>query len=137
MIMDSRRFLDEFQRVVRSFGWPGSILPIAALEAWEFVVDECIAGYDDFLVEYSNDLAVRDLLNEVLADPQIRSLSECVWFSESVHRIDAKFRNLIQGGPILWPNEDRWWRRSIPPYGREDFVSDVRERRAVELETVP
>lgn len=136
MIKDSHRFQKEFQRVVRKFGWVGLILPAAALDAWEFVVDECIAGYDDSLAEYSNDLAVRDLLDEVLADPQIRASSEHIWFSANVHRVDVKFQNLIQGGPILWPDEERWWRRSIPPYGREDFVADVRERRAVELETV-
>ncbi|WP_406165461.1 hypothetical protein [Streptomyces sp. NBC_00996] len=86
--------------------------------------------------EYLNDLSVRDLLQRVSDDPSVQSLPEYSWFANELASIDEGFKVLLIRGPLIRPEEHRWWRRSLPAVGRTDFVTDVKERYGVELTLV-
>lgn len=122
-----------FQEVAQTQGWPQPPLPAAARVMWEGFVTECCIGYGFDLSEYLNDLFVRDLLAAALADMEIRRLSEHDWFVREVQRIDFLFREILADGPIVCPDHTKWWKRSLPGYGSEEFASDVKERHQVSL----
>ncbi|MDX3457516.1 hypothetical protein PV396_37145 [Streptomyces sp. ME02-8801-2C] len=100
------------------------------------MVDECVDGYDMDVSEYLNDLSIRDLLQRVTDDPIVRSLPEFAWFTAELAGIDERFRAVLADGPMVRPGEHRWWRRSLPAVGQEDFVRDAKERYRVELRLV-
>ncbi|MGW5868823.1 hypothetical protein ACWFRJ_42540 [Streptomyces sp. NPDC055239] len=86
--------------------------------------------------EYLNDLSIRSLLQGIVDDPAVQALPAYSWFSCELDRIDEVFRELLADGPLIRPEEQRWWRRSLPPAGGQDFVDDVRDRYHVELRIV-
>ncbi|MFF8716355.1 hypothetical protein ACF07T_33700 [Streptomyces sp. NPDC015184] len=125
-----------FQEVAQVQGWSRPPLPAAALAMWEGFVTECRIGYEFDLSEYLNDLSVRDLLAAALADVEIGRMGECEWLARETHRIDSLFRGLLANGPVVRVDCNKWWNRSLPGYGAEEFVSDVQERRGVSLRIV-
>ncbi|UFQ13545.1 MULTISPECIES: hypothetical protein [Streptomyces] len=128
--------VSQFQRVARAAGRVNPPLPGAALRSWDEVVKLCTEGYDLDVSEYLNDLSIRELLQHVIDDPVVRSLPEYSWFSNELSRIDEGFRALLQDGPSVRPNESRWWFRSLPARGQQEFADDVLERYGVELEVI-
>ncbi|MFI6103481.1 hypothetical protein [Streptomyces sp. NPDC051310] len=90
-------------------------------------------GYEMDYSEYLHDISVRDLLDLVLEDEEARSAVEFADFTAAVVESDSTFRSLIARGPLIRPNDSRWWRRSLPPYGGNEFVNDVEERLHVSL----
>lgn len=126
----------EFQRVARARGWANPPLPGAALRSWEEVVKLCAEGYDFDVSEYLNDVSIRELLQHVIDDPVVQSLPEHSWFSAELSRVDEGFRALLLNGPVVRPNESRWWLRSLPARGQQEFVDDVRDRYGVDIEVI-
>ncbi|GHC90190.1 hypothetical protein [Streptomyces flavofungini] len=126
----------QFQRVARATGRANPPLPGAALRGWEEVVKLCAEGYDFDVSEYLNDLSIRELLQDAVDDPVVKSLPECSWFSAELSRIDDGFRTVLTNGPVVQPDESHWWRRSLPARGQQEFVDDVRERYGVDIEVI-
>ncbi|MEV5982131.1 hypothetical protein [Streptomyces sp. NPDC052114] len=96
----------------------------------------CAEGYDFDVSEYLNDLSIRGLLQHVTDDPVVQSLPEYSWFSAELSRIDEGFRALLANGAVIRPDESRWWLRSLPTRGQEEFVDDVRERYGIDIEMI-
>ncbi|MEU7584406.1 hypothetical protein AB0B50_43280 [Streptomyces sp. NPDC041068] len=126
----------QFQRVARATGRANPPLPGAALRSWDEVVKLCTQGYDFDVCEYLNDLSIRELLQHVIDDPVVQSLPEYSWFSAELTRIDEAFRALLANGPLVRPNESRWWLRALPAQGQQEFVDDVRDRYGVDLDVI-
>lgn len=103
---------------------------------WKEFVEECAIGYELDLSEYLNDLSIRDLLQEVMDDAEIRTIDNYGWFAEEVRRIDERFREVVNAGPEIRPDDAHWWKRRVPPVGAEEFVDDVRDRHSVEVRVV-
>jgi hypothetical protein len=82
----------------------------AAIVAWRELVGQVEEGYDDVL-EYANDLAVRDRLEAVLAvlpEGAVRS-----WVAREVEEIDGRFRDATREADAGDADEP-WWRRRVP-----------------------
>ncbi|MFJ8104611.1 hypothetical protein [Streptomyces sp. NPDC096132] len=129
-------FADRFQWIARSEGWVNPALPGGFIRMWEEFVEECVSGYEFDLAEYLNDLSIRGLLQKAMDDIEMKLLEQYSWFTGEVRRVDERFREAVEDGPVVWPDGEFWWRRKIPPIGSEDFVRDVRDRFSVELRLV-
>ncbi|MYY80837.1 MULTISPECIES: hypothetical protein [unclassified Streptomyces] len=125
-----------FERAARAAGWAEPPLPGAALRSWDEMVKLCTEGYDFDVSEYLNDLSIRELLQHVIDDPVVQSLPEYSWFSAELSQIDERFRGLVAHGPLVRPNESRWWLRSLPAQGDQEFVDDVRDRYGIDIEVI-
>ncbi|GGW30576.1 hypothetical protein [Streptomyces xantholiticus] len=124
-----------FTRVAGAAGWKWSDDPWRSCEGWRSFVEECAEGYEMDYSEYLHDISVRDLLDLALNDEAARRADGFSEFSAAVRNTDQAFRELIGQGPVIRPDEPRWWRRSLPPLGGEEFVRDVQERLRVSLVT--
>ncbi|MGH2707806.1 MAG: hypothetical protein ACRDJK_05885, partial [Actinomycetota bacterium] len=63
--MIDRHFIERFQEILGS--WGGRSLTLnEAIEEWKHLVEQCEVGYDWGIYEFENDLAIRDLLEDVL-----------------------------------------------------------------------
>ncbi|WP_336323776.1 hypothetical protein [Streptomyces lavendofoliae] len=122
-----------FTRVAGAAGWKWSDDPWRSCEGWRGFVEECAEGYEMDYSEYLHDISVRDLLDLALNDEATRRADGFGEFQAAVQRSDQAFRDLIAGGPVIRPDEPRWWRRALPPNGGEEFVTDVQERLHVRL----
>ncbi|MFE4692551.1 hypothetical protein ACFRH6_21190 [Streptomyces sp. NPDC056749] len=122
-----------FTQVAAAAGWKWSDDPGRSCEGWRSFVEECEEGYEMDYSEYLHDISVRDLLDLALNDDTMQHTAGFMEFSDSIRQSDFAFHRLIQDGPVIRPEEARWWRRSLPPQGGEDFVKDVQERLRVRL----
>ncbi|MGW1278877.1 hypothetical protein ACWD4V_18250 [Streptomyces tsukubensis] len=125
-----------FVDVAARAGWKWAKDPWQSYQSWSDFVQECVDGYGMDYSEYIHDSLVRDLIGEFLADDAARNASGFKEFIAAVQEVDEKFRALISRGPVVLPEEERWWRRSLPPTGGEEFVNDVEERLRVALERI-
>lgn len=107
--------------------------PAQLLEEWAQLVRECEAGYEWNLYEYHNDLAVRDALARILADPD-RAEEERAEVATRLLEIDARFQALLQEGVQVGPEEDPWWHRGVPRYAGCELAGEMREWFGVEVE---
>ncbi|MFH8475798.1 hypothetical protein [Streptomyces sp. NPDC018000] len=122
-----------FTQVAAAAGWKWSNDPWRSCEGWLSFVEECEEGYEMDYSEYLHDISIRDLLELALNDENAQRTKGFAEFSASIQRSDHAFRELIESGPMIRPEEPRWWRRSLPPHGEEEFVGDVQERLRVTL----
>ncbi len=83
--------------------------------------------------EYLHDIAVRELLDLALNNASVRRAKGFTQFTDSIRQSDSGFRLLIGNGPVIHSGEPRWWRRSLPPHGGDEFVADVQERLGITL----
>ncbi|NNJ03307.1 hypothetical protein HHX38_04010 [Streptomyces sp. PKU-MA01144] len=125
---DEQTLSAAFTRVANAAGWLWSDGPWRSCEGWRGFVEECVEGYEMDYSEYLHDISVRDLLDLALNDEATRRADEFEDFLSAVRRSDDAFRELIARGPVIRPDEPRWWRRALPPHGGEEFVKDVQER---------
>jgi hypothetical protein len=129
-------FSDRFRQVVdRRFGRE-PLTPGRAISLWEDFVDSCEEGYDYGLVEYGNDLLVRDLLQRALDDEEILRMPERDWFAAEVIRIDERFR---RAAVVEIPRGDAgvaWWRTKMPGRAGPEFCQDVLAEYGIRLEVI-
>jgi hypothetical protein len=84
------------------------------VEAWRELVAHIEEGYDDIIEEYSNDLSVRDLLDELLAvipEGSVRS-----WVTKEIEQADQRYRDATRevDKPIFGSGEMAWWWKRVP-----------------------
>jgi hypothetical protein len=89
-------------------------------------------GYDDYLVEFDNDLSIRGHIEKVLTMDELNSFEEFKGFRAKVNVID----NVLQGAFI--PGVERkegafWWQRGILRKGEGDYANDVKEVYGINL----
>jgi hypothetical protein len=106
------------------------MLPTEVLGMWEQFVDACEQGYDWSIYEYDNDILVRDLIQTLLGDPRLVTITQMSWFRERVTEIDNRFKALSVAGPVVRP-EAPWWRARVPAYAGPELAADLESRYGV------
>lgn len=69
-------------------------------------------GYDDYLVEYDNDLSVRDVIEILLCENSLQQYDEMKSFIERVQSADKLLRSSFFEGKER-RDEREWWNRGI------------------------
>lgn len=103
----------------------GPYTPTGIVGAWEQLVEMVEAGYQDNVYEYDNDLAIRDLIEELLQLPALAGFPEFGWFSESVAALDNRMRSGLSAEPIRLPDH-RWWRSHLPVKAGAELAGDLK-----------
>lgn len=107
-----------------------AVSPAELLDEWRELVDACVDGYEDNVMQYHADLAIRDRIEACLRAPG-RTDAE---FDAHVADADARFRALLQPGVEVGPAGDPWWHRGVPRYAGDALADDVQEWFGVEVE---
>lgn len=81
-------------------------------------------GYDDYLVEFDNDLALRNIIKKLLQDENILAHREMNEWKLEIARIDEELKKLfIQGSERN--GVDNWWQKGILKNGSGDYAEDI------------
>jgi hypothetical protein len=96
---------------------------------WREVVEQIEEGYEDNVYEYWNDVAMRDLLEELLAVVPAGSVRS--WVTDEVCEIDIRYRRGTRevDKPIFGSGERPWWWWRVPNV----LVGELREDLEQEL----
>jgi hypothetical protein len=115
-----RRAAEELQRR----GWTRRWTLNEALHRWEDLVTAIERGYDLGIYDYTNDLSIRDWLEQVrplLTDLVARSLDE------RLEPIDERFRRATSPESTrLSGTTDNWWGRRIPRLQVGELAADLK-----------
>ena len=112
---------------------PKDMSPWAALDRWDALVDQAMAGYPLGYYDFSNDLAVRDLLAQALEDETLMTFEQIGTIQLRVAAADARFRSsLLPGvevGPASWP----WWHRGVLARSGDEYADDMDRLYGIEV----
>ena len=103
---------------------------------WNQWVAGCETGYNWEYDEYEYELGLRDDIQAVLEDSLCQNLDGFEAFRQQTCQIDERFKTLINLGPKVSHWSDKWWRRSLPPLGRERFADSVESSFGITLQKV-
>lgn len=124
--MTSVRYLARVRKVLSERGWTESISPAELLDRWAALVDAAEAGYGWTLDEYLNELLPRDVLEDVLADPDLETDADVQQLRERVLEVDQRLRGLLRDDVWIGETADPWWRRGVLRFAGSDYVDDLR-----------
>jgi hypothetical protein len=99
--------------------------PTGIASAWEQLVEMVEAGYEDNVYEYDNDLAIRDLIEELLHLPALAEYPEFGWFRDRVAALDDRMRSGLSAEPVRLPG-GHWWRSHLPVRGGPELADDLK-----------
>lgn len=122
---DWKRIRQFSVRLEREFGRSRRLADL--LKAWATIVSEVEQGYKLGIEDYTNDLAIRDILQELI---QILSPDGQVVLKQLIEPMDARFLQATRpvDRPLLPPLGDEslgfWWYR-IPKEAGEDLLRDL------------
>jgi len=112
------------------------------LDIWDSFVADAEDGYGFTVFEYDAEIAVRDKIERLLADPELSGFPGHADFRRSIIPMDDRFRAQLRPEwriPRIPPGWDSWWRLGIlrraggqyADYWREQgFDVEVMERRS-------
>ncbi len=103
-----------------------SITLISSISSWENLINECRDGYDDVVEEFTNDLASRDIIQQildVLSKDGVRELSKFIESLDSVFLDNTiKVHRPIMKYEWIIPEKHFWYFR-VPKRIEEDELS--------------
>lgn len=123
--MTTAGFVAAFEDAVAERRGRGPYTPAGIVGAWEQLVEMVEAGYEDNVYEYDNDLAIRDLIEELVQLPALAEFPEFGWFRESVAALDDRMRSGLSAEPIRLPGH-RWWRSHLPVKAGAELADDLK-----------
>jgi hypothetical protein len=127
-------FLEAFKQALRRAGVnPSYSYPNDLAGSYEKLARDCHEeGYDDYLVEYDNDLTVRDFIERVLPDESLQQYPEMKEFMQRIDRADAMLKASFLVGQDR-SNKKFWWKRGIVRKGSGDYADDIKLEYGINL----
>jgi hypothetical protein len=101
------------------------------IEQWETFVGSCEEGYSEGIDEFSNDLNIRGLLEDLLQSPALAEFEELSWVRAEVEAIDDRYRALLTDGDLR-PSAS-WWEARIPRFAGRELADAFKKRYRVEV----
>ena len=120
-------YLSRADIVLAEFGWQGIRSPALLVEMWEQFVEVCEEGYAWGLVEFDEDVFVREALEVLLVDETLNRFPE---FDEVVHAIrylDGRLRKVILTG-VERSDGRFWWQRLVLSYACSAYADGIADR---------
>lgn len=104
------------------------------IHTWECFVVACEAGYGFDISEYDNELATRDSLAVLAADPTLRRHAGFEWFFRDIEALDARFKALLRQDAAIKDEDAPWWRRGVLSHAGADYARDIKSLHGIEIE---
>jgi hypothetical protein len=125
-VSDTKDFVVRFRQVVVRQGWKPDVSPVQVIERWKQLVELVEEGYPDNIYEYSNDLAIRDLIETLLHDEQLREFEQLAWFRDQVRGLDTRFAAVLAPDPVDSTPGTPWWRARVPAHAGAELAGDIK-----------
>jgi hypothetical protein len=133
MLPMTSNFLTKFSKALIEQKIHACYSPKDLIIRWSKFVDFCVVnGYDDFLVEFDNDIFIRRQVENMLNEEELHEYDEFAIFKKAIFDIDAKFKE------ILLPKVERsdgvyWWERGILKNGTGDYAQDMQLQYGIKI----
>jgi hypothetical protein len=121
--------IDRAESALRAQGWTSRLTLSSALGAWKVLIDEVGAGYQWSIDEYTNDLTVRDWLDQAwpLLSQRVRDARD-----PELAALDQRWRaaTVDDGGAMVGryfcvDASSGWWWRRRPRVIEGEFAEDA------------
>lgn len=109
--------------------------PSSLLDRWESFVLECETGYSWDYSEYLNELRVRDVLEELLAAPELSGFEEHDILRSNVEKLDKRLQRLFLPKEVGDPAEP-WWRRRVLSQAGDAYAEYCRKVFGLDVEVI-
>jgi hypothetical protein len=126
-------YLTAVNRVLERFSARRRLSPAQLLNNWSGFVETTLRGYPAGWYEFDNDRGIRDVIQAVLDDPEVRKYPEAREWARRVADIDDRYRRVLIQVPGQ-PPDTPWWMAGIPRYASPTLASDVARMYNVEIE---
>ena len=131
--MTTKDFLQTFTEFLGRHGWPTDQSPWTIVEQWESFVDQVAEGYHWGLYELTNDLSVRDLLENALHDAQLGRFEQIDIMRQRVENADMGLKDMFLPGVEIGGADAPWWRRGVLATAGDEYLDDVRRLHGIEI----
>jgi hypothetical protein len=131
--MTTNEFLQTFKEFLGRCGWPTDLSPWAIVEQWESLVNQAAEGYQWGLYEFTNDLAVRDLLEEVFRDEKLARFGQIGIMRQHVEAADAQLKGMFLLDAEIGGADASWWHRGVLATADDEYVDDMKRLHGIEI----
>jgi hypothetical protein len=100
-------------------------------EWWSGFVDQCVQGYDWTIYEYDDEIGVRDYIECVLNDMQLKGFHEYEWFRSAIDEVDKRFRAVLQESIQRPTDSPYWWRKGVLQFAGDEYRQDMESRYSI------
>ena len=100
--------------------------PWELLRAWKNFIEFCESGYTMCIYEYEYDLFLREYIEIILLDNNLKKYPEHIEFAIKVARLDERFKKLLSK---KYTRNDRstWWEAGIPLFAEDELAKDLHQ----------
>lgn len=121
---ESHEYLAAVSRALEKFSSRRQKSPAILLNEWTNFVESTIRGYPAGWYEFDNDRRVRDAIQAVLGDGEVRKYPEAHEWAKRIGEVDDQYR------AVLTPIPDQsaagtWWLAGVPRYGGRELAEDI------------
>lgn len=112
--------------------------PEELVKAWNSLVRSIEDGYDDLEPELDNDLDVREQIDSLIADGELRQFEhDHRQFIADITSIDVRLKQMIFDNPV-YSNvvNKKWWQMIILKKGRSKYYEEILELYNIKIELV-
>lgn len=103
---------------------------------WKKFVDRIKSnGYDDYLVEFDNDISVRDKIEKVLSVCELEPMKEFQSFRAHINEIDEDLKSCFMSAQKRTDGR-YWWRQGILINGSGDYADDIKQLYKIDIKPI-
>ena len=130
----TNEFLSQFREFLGKHGWPTTSSPWDAVESWEALVEQCAHCYQWGFYEFDNEIQVRGLLEQALADPKLACHEQLAEIRRRVMIADERFKQLLLSGTQIRGEGNPWWRRGVLARAGEEYREDMKRNYNIDVD---
>jgi hypothetical protein len=110
--------------------------PYQLLDQWRSFVDDCINGYAWSWYDFDNERGVRDTIDRLMSDSDLREFPEWEVWSRKIKVLDDAYRSILVDIPNRSGGDLPWWRGGVPRQAESELAADVRKMFGVAIDVV-
>lgn len=134
--MTTAEYLARFAEFLGRNGRSAGGSPWDLVEEWEDLAGSAVDGYDSGYYEFSNEVGVRDLLEQLFADPLLGGHEITRLVRERVEAADARMRQAFRPDAQIKSPTGSWWDRGVLSRAGAEYAEDIARLYGIDVETV-